>query len=520
MLKNFWRAETGIFLGLWLLIMIADRSQFFSDPGSFWHIAVGQRIIATGQLIRVDPFSFTSGGKPWLAHGWLFDCSMALVNKWVGLDSILLITTTILACLYTWAAYRLIRMGIHWLVAILIMSLAIAASAYHFHPRPHLITIAFLGITFARLCDFEAGRISLKRLFWLIPLYVLWTNIHGGMVGGVATIGMTVMGWCLAKLIGKETPITRYRQIIPLIALVIACALTSLVNPFGTELPRLWYSLLRSPVLPRLMIEHAPLYSRPTDMISLTVLLFGFLYLLALAGTFPKWPRITWLLPLVWLYLTFMRIRNGPLFAITAVIALADMFPHIQWVTWWTRHGSELLRIRSFPASGGMTRLDLRPVLIPITLVFITAIFQITAIPVPVIGQGWVQLDPTHFPVELLPTLREYEQKHVKGTPIFNDMLFGGFLIYYTPGLRVFIDDRCELYGDEGLLRYANAMRYDPAQVDQWAKEYGFDIALTQTGSVFDHYLERTRGWFIVRRTEAATLYKQKQNRVRQIEYE
>jgi hypothetical protein len=518
MLKNFWRAETGIFLGLWLFLMIAGVSRLFSDPDTFLHITVGQRIISTGQLIRVDPFSFTSGGKPWLAHGWLFEIVMALIHKIGGLASILLITVTILSCLYTWIAYRLIQAGIHWLVSLLIMMLAIAASSYHFHPRPLLITIVLLGWTFSRLCDFESGRISLHKLFWLIPLYVLWTNIHGGMVGGVATIGMTVMGWCLAKLIDKETPITRYRQIIPLVALVIACALTGYVNPFGAELPRQWFSVIRSPVLPWLMQEHLPLYSLPLDIVSLTILQFGFLYVVALIGVLPRWPRVTWLIPLVWLYLSFTRIRNVPLFVITAAIALSEMFPHIRWVKWLTRHGSELLRLRTDPESC-RKRFSWRPALIPIILVLVTAILQISSTPVPVIGHGWVKLHP-HFPVELLPELRKYEQDHPDGTPIFNEMIFGGFLIYYTSKLRVFIDGRCELYGDEGLLRYANAMRYDPAQVDQWAQEYGFDIALTQTGSVFDHYLERTRGWFIVQRTEAATLYKQKQNRVRQIEYE
>jgi hypothetical protein len=48
---------------------------------------------------------------------------------------------------------------------------------------------------------------------------------------------------------------------------------------------------------------------------------------------------------------------------------------------------------------------------------------------------------------------RTYEGEHPDGTPIFNEVLFGGFLIYLTLGLRVFIDDRCELYGYAGCWR-------------------------------------------------------------------
>jgi hypothetical protein len=508
MVKNFWRAETGIFLGLWALFMLAGQSRLFVDPGTFLHLGVGQHILLSRHLIYHDPFSFTFYGKPWFDYGWLFDCPMALINQMGGLDSVLLVTVTVLSCLYTWISLRFTRACIHWLVSILFTVLAMAGSSYHFHPRPHLATFVFLTWTFSRLCDYEAGRISLKRLFWLVPLFVLWTNMHGGMVGGVATMGLVVMGWSIAKLAGKDTPILNYRQIVPLIGLVILCGLTAFVNPYGIVLPRLWFSLLSSTVLPRLISEHAPLYSQSLDIVSLTVLFFGLFYLIALAGTLPKWPRITWLIPLVWLGLAVMRIRNGPLFAITAVIALSDMFPHIRWVSWLTRHGSELLRVQPSRPSTCKKRLNCRPALIPAILVLITAMLQIAAIPVPVIGHGWVKVDPKRFPVELLPELRKYEHEHPKGTPIFNEMSFGGFIIYYTPGLRVFIDDRCELYGDEGLMQYAHAYEKEPSQVDQWAKEYGFDIALTERESGFDRYLETAGGWRLVHRTAAATLYR------------
>src|SRR5205823_6569260 len=56
MIKRFWRAETAIFLGIWLVLMVAGRNKLFGDPGSFWHIVVGQRILDKGELIHSDPF--------------------------------------------------------------------------------------------------------------------------------------------------------------------------------------------------------------------------------------------------------------------------------------------------------------------------------------------------------------------------------------------------------------------------------------------------------------------------------
>jgi hypothetical protein len=508
MIKNFWRAETGIFLGTWLILMIAGPTRLFRDPGTFLHLGVGQYILSSGHLIYNDPFSFTSGGKPWIAYGWLFDCMVAIINKVGGLDSILLATSTVLACFYTWLFHRLITGGIHWLVSLLILGLAMSASAYHFQPRPHLVTIIFLGFTFARLCDFEARRISLKQLFLLIPVFALWTNIHGGMLGGVGTLAIAVMGWSFAKLFRRDTPLAQYQQIFPLICLLIACTLMVFVNPYGIALPRLWFYLTGSPVVPRFIAEHAPLYSDFGDPVNLLVLFFGVFYLCALAGTLPKRPRITWLIPLVWFCLAWMRIRNGPLFAVTGVIALRDMFPHIRWVTWLTQHGSKLLLLRDSQMLPWRNLPPWRPALIPALLVLTTVVLQIASIPVPIIGHGWVKPDRTPFPFRLLPTLKQWEQTKHDGAPIFNEMSFGGFLISYTPGLRVFIDDRCELYGDEGLLAYAHAIEDDPSKIDQWAQQYGFEIALTIPGSGFDHYLKSSKIWILVERTSAATFYR------------
>ena len=41
---QFFRAETGIFLALWLFLMVLGQWRLFRDPGTFWHTRVGQII--------------------------------------------------------------------------------------------------------------------------------------------------------------------------------------------------------------------------------------------------------------------------------------------------------------------------------------------------------------------------------------------------------------------------------------------------------------------------------------------
>ena len=345
MLKRFWRAETGFFLGIWLFFMVGGRSRLFRDPGTFWHTAAGHWIFSTGQLIDTDPFSFTFAGKPWVAYEWLGECLMAVLDGIGGLDMLLLATATVLAGLYTWVAHRLLKSGLHWLPAAFLTMLTVAASANHLHVRPHISTILFLGLTFGWLCDFEAGRIGVGRLFRLIPIFWVWSNMHGGALGGLATMVLALAGWCVYRLAGLESPIERPRQAILVVLLIAACGLTFVVNPYGLRLPLVWLEIMRSPVVARLIEEHAPLNFRSPG--GWLVLLLGLIYAATLASVRPWRPRVTWLLPLFWLCQALTRVRHSPLFAITAVLALAEMLPHTRLAAFLARPGRDLFRFRS-----------------------------------------------------------------------------------------------------------------------------------------------------------------------------
>jgi hypothetical protein len=84
----------------------------------------------------------------------------------------------------------------------------------------------------------------------------------------------------------------------------------------------------------------------------------------------------------------------------------------------------------------------------------------------------------------------------------------GGFVIYYAPQVPIFIDDRCELYGNEFLREYDRVARHDPEFVDNWARRFGFDVALTHPGSPIDGFFRNpSHGWRVVAECDAATLY-------------
>ncbi len=500
MLRRFWRAETGIFLAIWLVLMLAGRSSLLRDPGTFWHTIVGQKMLDSGEIVRTDPFSFTRYGEPWTAHQWLAECGMAAADRLAGWDGLLLLTATLLAGIYTWVAWRMLRAGFHVLWVAGVLALVLLASSHQFHVRPLVLTIALIGWTFALLVDVEAGRKRLRQLWWFVPLAALWANLHAGAAAGIGTVGLCVAGWCLLWLMGKDSPVRRLSDAIALAALVLTSGLAVLLNPYGLGLPRAWLKTLTIP-LPGLIQEHARL--DPADPLAWATVLLGIGYLVALAGIFPRRPRVTWLMPLLWFVLASQRVRNVPLFAITAAIATAEVLPRTRWAEWLVRREVLLPDRENEPR-----RFDWPVAALPLVLVVAAMLLQSAGISAPLLGRGWAKHDEAVWPVELLPQLEQINLTAPENTRIFNDMSFGGFVIYHAPRLKVFIDDRCALYGTEFLQAYDHARRKDPAQIDRWQQQYGFRYALVKTGTNFDRYLNDSAAWKIIQRTPTATLYR------------
>ena len=63
-------------IGIYLLI-ITHASAVLRDPDTFWHIVVGQWIIAHGAVPDHGIFSATMANAPWLDQEWLAEILMA-----------------------------------------------------------------------------------------------------------------------------------------------------------------------------------------------------------------------------------------------------------------------------------------------------------------------------------------------------------------------------------------------------------------------------------------------------------
>ncbi len=491
------------FLAIWIVLLAGGRSGMLRDPGTFWHTRTGELILKDG-FIRTDPYTFTFGGTWWVPYQWLGEVAMALAYRLGGFDVQLLGAVALLSAVFAWLSVRLLRTGLHPIVVGSIVALGLAAGGSHFHVRPHLFTLTSLAITVALLADCELGRRRIGVLIALVPLFVVWTNVHGGLLGGLATLYLTVAGWLAFRLVGMHSPLDSRRKIALVCSVSIACGLSMLVNPYGTDMVKTWRIIMDEPLLKEIIVEHRPL--DPSQAYAWPIFGLAAAYAFVLAGVNWRALHVTWLLPLVWLFLTIDRCRHASLFVVTALIAIAAMWPSTRWATWLAKNRPDFYQ----PAEQKGSHPLWSQLWLPTLVVSISLALILGGVRLPVVGAGWAQHDPKHWPVEVLDEMRANEPLPGEPNKLFTDYLGGGFAIHHVPGYKVFVDDRCELFGGKWLMEFVESSQTDtPAAMERWQSVYGkFDFALTDAGTHFDDYFRTSFEWTCLKRTQTAAFYK------------
>lgn len=68
----------ALFAGLAAFVLAAFSPGLLNDSDTYWHIRAGEWMLAHGQVLRADVFSYTAANAPWHTQEWLAEIAMAL----------------------------------------------------------------------------------------------------------------------------------------------------------------------------------------------------------------------------------------------------------------------------------------------------------------------------------------------------------------------------------------------------------------------------------------------------------
>lgn len=305
-----------LFLSLIVWLFLAGPNGWIgllSDGDTGWHIRVGDWIRANGSVPQTDLFSFSKPGAPWFAWEWLSELLFSYLHSWAGLKGVVLFCGMLIPAYLLVLFRHMLWRGATSLLALLIILLISGSSAIHYLARPHLFTLLFLSIALWIL-DVDQQRPS-RRVWSLVPLTLLWANLHGGFLALIACLGAIALGRLLN---GERGSALRYS------AVAAACLAASVVNPYGIQLHIHISQYLRSDWIKNVVDEFQSPRFRTESMLFYEILLLaGAAACVGLARK-GRWSDV--LLILLWAHLSLGAVRHVPVFLLVAAPRIAAQF--------------------------------------------------------------------------------------------------------------------------------------------------------------------------------------------------
>jgi len=411
-----------------------------------WLLEAGRHLLATHALPRTDIFSWTHGDTPWVLYQWLFEAGLAAAERALGTDWLIrLFMLSVIAIYIFIPLFGAVPRRVSFVLTAAIGAAALLMVTLNMSIRPGFLTTVFLLIQYMTVDAFRRGRLGRGGLVIIAVVYLLWGNIHLGVLLGPISLALMLVGDMLdlsglrrrdpadPEIEGAPLP---PRRMLPLIAVAVGA---SLLNPYGAHV--YWRP-----------IEVAAQPGHATIVDELLPLNFGLIQgqLLALcAGLFlvalARHRRTLSAQEILHIVVfTTMAVAVGRMIlwaALFYVLILPRALHHL----WY-----DLTRKRPWlePVLGAAG--EFRPLILVMIVLYgfgMSAVF-----PQLVAAQRMGLCEP------LLPGLRQIAELRRPDERMFNDDTSGSCILLVDPGARVFIDTRFDFYGGRFLEEAAYTM--------------------------------------------------------------
>lgn len=439
------------------------------DGDTLWAIKVGEWIATNSRVPCCDTFSWTVNGNPWVAHEWLFDFLVYKFYSYMDFQGIVIFffISLILLFFLLWKLYQkedknIAQTFIIFIIVIIMMNNLLNS---FFVVRPHIYGLIFF-------IYFLCVLLQSPKLLYTLPLVtIIWANMHGSVVLGIAMVLLQLIHETTFNYYKKEKPVLKVRLILTTIFVV----LFSLFNPYGIKLWKSAFWLITSSVNHQIYEWQPPNFSE----ISLLTVYLIIIVTTVMIGFINKElnEKRRWVISLIYLIVTFCVAFTG-----------VRYFPYLA-VCWG------LFMLKNLPDNVLSEGKTIKRCAAVSASIFIILLVVVNWGKYP--GSIDDPLQKNKWPREAIGHLEQVET--------FNEYIWGGYLIYKN--VPVFIDGRADVYQKESEVfqDYVDTVRFkkDPLEI---LEKYQIKQVLISINTPLDLYLKRA-GWVEKYRDNIAVIY-------------
>ncbi|MGE0481237.1 MAG: hypothetical protein AB7Q17_12265 [Phycisphaerae bacterium] len=199
------------------------------DPDLWFHLAGGDFIRTTRDVPSIDVFSITRGGAPWVPHSWLFDMLVSTAWATIGPRATEALMALVFAAAVLGAYQMLRRSDVSPVLACLVCAALAIAAGNSRGLRPQVFSLLFTVLTLGALLA-HAIRPGRRILLTIPVLFVVWAQLHGACVMGVGVMLIWFVGRVVDALVERAWGERRF-ELRMLAACVGLGAVAVLVTP-------------------------------------------------------------------------------------------------------------------------------------------------------------------------------------------------------------------------------------------------------------------------------------------------
>lgn len=422
-------------IALLLIFIAAARTPLDSDL--WWHLRAGETTWAEGRPLLHDPFSFTRLGQSWINHSWLSQVGIYLLFGWGGFMALAAAVATLAAGMMALVYFQ--QDGPALLRAFLVI-FGTAVIAVVWTPRPQMLSLILFAFTTYILHIYK--RRGLDCLWLLVPLFMLWSNLHGGYPLGLIAIGAMIVGEILNHIIKLESPdVLNWRQIRKLALIFMISSAAVIINPNLSGAWLIPFQTVGVDVLHNYVSEWASPDFHDVVQQPLLWLVFALIGAIGFSGRRLDGSDLAGVV--VFGMMAFIARRNFGPFGLVAIPvlsrhlwpALCGVIPRLQKPI-RTDVGHADRDIEYTPAwKKGLN-------LLLVAALGLVALGKLYIVTQPAFVAGHIQAS---YPA----AATAWMQAHAVEGNLMNEYDWGGYLVWSLRGNPVFVDGRTDLFGDE-----------------------------------------------------------------------
>jgi hypothetical protein len=357
----------------------------------------------------------------------------------------------------------------------------------HLLARPHLATMLLVAVS-VWMVQADLRRPS-RRIWLLLPITVLWTNLHGGWLAVVAIAGLTSLGVGVETLWGTAQWASARRYAL----LAAGCFSASILNPYGWRLHQHMAEYLTADWIKEVVMEFQSPTFRSENMLQYEIILLA--SCVAAGMALLRRQAVGPLLILFWAHSSLVSGRHVPLFVAVALPFLADELQEL-----WRRWTDGSARNSVARVLDGLAR-EIAPGLCR-TSVWAAVPFVLIALQV--IPMPWRD----DFPAERFPTkMAGRYTELLSESRVFTEDQWADYLLYrFTPRFKAFFDGRSDYYGETRTREYQRIVgaHHDYRQL---LDKYRIDVVLAKPGWALAMVLKQSQYWRLVADDKQAILF-------------